>query len=299
MWPDGLFTTQQAYALGLSDKALSRAVRAGTIRRLAYGVYATGEAPNDAEERHQELCRGILLLHPDAVLSGVSAVVAQGLPVWGVPLGRALVQRAVPRQTRRSGVVSRPLTRKDSVASTSTGRTEAVAAALVQVALDHGTVAAVVSADAALARGLVTKEELADEIALRRGHPRSQRAKAMLLLVDPASESPGESRLRVVLASVGIAVTSQVVIRNGSSVVARADLAVAGTNVLIEFDGLVKYRDGGADALIKEKRREDRLRGLGYTVLRFTWGDLESPARIIATVRAAVARDLAARTPSA
>ena len=297
-WPDGLFTTQQALRLGITEKQLTRAVRSRAIRRLAHGLYGTGEAPGTAEERHRELCRGILLLHPDAVLSGLSAVVAHGLPVWGVPLGRALVQRDVPKQTRQSGVVARPRT-GDAVMTTPTGRTEPLAAALVQVALDHGTVAAVVSADAALARALVTMEELSAEVAGRRGHPRSQRARAMLTLVDPASESPGESRLRVVLASFGLAVESQVVVRDGPHIVARADLGIRGTKVLIEFDGLVKYRDGGAEALIKEKLREDRLRALGYVVLRFTWSDLESPGRILAVVRAAVAREIASRQPPA
>lgn len=113
----------------------------------------------------------------------------------------------------------------------------------------------------------------------------------MLSFTDPRSESVGESRLRFMLASFGIDVVSQVIVRDGDAVVARADLGVRGTKVLIEFDGAVKYREGGADALIKEKRREDRLRALGYIVLRFTWSDLESPRMVLAAVRAAIARD--------
>lgn len=298
-WPAEIFTTSQALLLGVTDGELTRAVRDGVLRRLAHGLYAVGPAPAEAAARHLELCRGALLLHPDAVLSGRSAVVALGLPTWGVPLRTALLQREVPRQVRRSGLVVRPRTGTGDPVLTETGPVDDVAAALVQLALDHGAVAGVVSADAALARGLVTLSELEEEVRRRRGHPRSQRARAMLSLVDARSESPGESRLRVMLASVGFAVSSQVVVRDGDRVVARVDLGIEGTRVLIEFDGLVKYRDGGAEALIAEKRREDRLRALGYLVIRFTWADLESPAGVIAVVRAAVARDLAARRTSA
>lgn len=294
-WPGDLFTRRQAAALGIGTRELTRAVSDGAIRRLAHGLYAATPRPAYAEDRHRELCVGLLLMYPDAVLAGRSSVVALGLPVWGLPLSRALLHRPVHRQISRSGAVIRPSEVGEGVMTTTTGPADAPAAALVQVALDHGTVAAVVSADAAVASGIVTVDQLGAEVARRRGAPRSQRAEAMLSFLDPLSESPGESRLRVILASHGFAVTSQVVIRDGSAVVARADLAIDGTRVLIEFDGFVKYADGGAEAVVREKQREDRLRAMGYIVLRFTWHDLESPSRVLATVRAAVARDLADR----
>jgi len=47
---------------------------------------------------------------------------------------------------------------------------------------------------------------------------------------------------------------------------------------VVEFDGAVKY--AGADgraALVAEKLREDRLRALGYEVVRIVWSDLARP----------------------
>ncbi len=58
--------------------------------------------------------------------------------------------------------------------------------------------------------------------------------------------------------------------------------------VLVEFDGLVRY--AGADDLVAEKRREDRLRALGYEVVRVMWADLEHPERILRAIRQAIAR---------
>ncbi|MGN6634350.1 MAG: hypothetical protein ACTHJ6_02650 [Oryzihumus sp.] len=45
---------------------------------------------------------------------------------------------------------------------------------------------------------------------------------------------------------------------------------------MVEFDGLVRYRgDGGSDVVVAEKLREDRIRSIGYEVLRVTWRELD------------------------
>lgn len=61
-----------------------------------------------------------------------------------------------------------------------------------------------------------------------------------------------------------------------------------------EFDGLAKYRDpgllGGADpaeVVIREKLREDRLRGLGLTVVRWTFADLRTRHGLCTLLRSA------------
>ena len=109
----------------------------------------------------------------------------------------------------------------------------------------------------------------------------------MMALVDPRSESVGESRLRVGLTLLGVQVEPQVVIRDERDrFVARVDFLVKGTNIVIEFDGLVKYRgDDGAEALIAEKRREDELRRLGYQVVRVLWSDLDRLGELVARLR--------------
>ena len=70
--------------------------------------------------------------------------------------------------------------------------------------------------------------------------------------------------------------------------VARVDFLVKGTKVIIEFDGKVKYAAGDPNVLWHEKRREDRLRRLGYVVVRITWAQLERPGAAAAAVRAAL-----------
>ena len=68
----------------------------------------------------------------------------------------------------------------------------------------------------------------------------------------------------------------------------RGDFLVSGTRVLVEFDGRLKYSD--RDSLFAEKQREDRIRSLGFEVVRITWSDLRDPARVRRLVDAAIAR---------
>lgn len=287
---DGVFTTAEATRLGVCGEVLQRAVRAGSIRRLARGLYAAGERPDSSEGRHLELCRALRLEYPDAVLGGRSAVVAHGLPVWGVPLASALLLRPVERQVRRSGATVRPLSPVVGTVDTAVGPATTPASAVVQVALDHGCPAAVVCADAACIAVCCPREALVAEVSERGGHRHIQRALAMMAFADGTSESPGESRLRVTLSAAGFELEPQFAVWDvDGELVGRADFRVAGTRVLIEFDGVVKYIDGGVDALVREKRREDRLRALGWVVVRVTWAELADPARLFAIVRRALA----------
>ena len=57
---------------------------------------------------------------------------------------------------------------------------------------------------------------------------------------------------------------------------------------------MVKYRkplrpgQPPEEVVIAEKRREDLLRSLGYTVVRFVWSDLANPVAMAASVKAAL-----------
>lgn len=164
------------------------------------------------------------------------------------------------------------------------------AVALVQHCLESGAAAGIVAADAAMHREVVVVEALTGAAGAVHGWPRSSGVRTMLAHVDGRSESVGESRLRFALAVAGITLEPQVVVTDeAGDFVARVDFVVEGTRVVVEFDGKVKYGDGGADALMAEKRREDRLRRLGYAVVRVTWADLYHLPRVITWIRQACA----------
>ena len=69
---------------------------------------------------------------------------------------------------------------------------------------------------------------------------------------------------------------------------ARVDALFAEQRTIVEFDGRVKYDD--PDAIWREKLREDRLRELGYEVVRVTWAELFDPVALAAKVRRAFDR---------
>ena len=72
----------------------------------------------------------------------------------------------------------------------------------------------------------------------------------------------------------------------------RLDFAWPEHDVWLEFDGKEKYvkylREGetATDAVLREKRREDRIRELtGWRCIRITWADLFFPDRLAARIR--------------
>ncbi|MGL5851434.1 MAG: type IV toxin-antitoxin system AbiEi family antitoxin domain-containing protein [Phycicoccus sp.] len=287
----GILTTTQLAAAGLSPPTLVALVRTGTLQHPGRGLYLVASmASDDRVARHRQLVAGAFALYPDAVLTSASALLAQDLPVWGADLGRPTILRPV----NRSGGVGCFWVRVQrwgrAVIDTPWGPAATVADALAQLAVDAGIGPGVACADAALRLGLVTPAAMSEAVDAMGSWPRRCRAVTMNALADGRRESVGESRVGAVLAGAGIAVVPQYEVRDESgALVGRVDFLVEGTRVVIEFDGKVKYGSGDADVLWREKKREDRLRRLGYVVVRLTWADLETPGVVVARVRAALA----------
>ncbi|GGB65144.1 hypothetical protein N798_10805 [Knoellia flava TL1] len=289
----GMFTTQQANAAGVGRKALRQAVRSGAVRHPARGLYAVAALVQPGAAAWQgHMAAGAQLLYEDAVLTGVTAVLAHGLPVWGFALDQPELLRPVDRQAGPKPFRVRPL--RTAVVDGPWGPSVPLAEALVQLCMDHGIVQGVVSADAALHRGLVSKEELNAAVDAVATWSRSHRPRSMMTHVDAKAESVAESRARVEFASHGIQVVSQFVVRRADgSVIGRADFRVKGTNLLIEIDGRMKYAEGDPAVLWGEKRREDDMRAEGWLFVRATWLDLDVPGRASAKVRRALLADSA------
>jgi len=159
-----------------------------------------------------------------------------------------------------------------------------------------GVEAGVIAADAALAAHLVTRQELDIWLARLTRHPTVSAGRMAVELADGRSESPGESRTRLLLRSLGLGdVVAQVEIRDENGrLVARVDFLYEPQRTIVEFDGLVKYGDAdGRRALIAEKRREDQLRDLRYQIVRLTWAELDRPLVLQRRIQAAFARTAA------
>ncbi len=226
-------------------------------------------------------------------LSHHSALAAFGLPVYGVDDRVHAVRVDNGRGRRTATLQVHPALPNSLLTAVADATTVPPAIACVQVADSFGVEAGLVSTDAALHEGMTTRDSLASALATARLGRGRHLAREVCDLADATVESPGESRTRWLLRCLGLpSPTPQAWILDPSgAAVARVDFLFEEFRTIIEFDGAVKY--DGADskqALFREKKREDRLRALGYQVVRLTWDDLRHPGRVRAQILAAFAR---------
>jgi hypothetical protein len=240
------------------------------------------------------------------VVSHVSAAVLHGLPSWADQLGRVHVTRDRAGGGRTGPdlhvhgipIDASQITVVDGLPVTTLART------VLDLACAGSLERAVAVGDAALRFGMPAAELalLADDAKGRHG---AGRARQTVALVDAAAESPGESVSRIRFRLWGLPVpVLQYVVRDGHGVfVGRGDMAWPELGTIGEFDGDAKYgpeflKPGqtAQDAILKEKRREELIRELGWQVVRWSWPDLAYQERLTARLQNAFrsGRNLAA-----
>ena len=104
-------------------------------------------------------------------------------------------------------------------------------------------------------------------------------------MADEAAESVGESRSRALIHILGFpAPVLQRPFYDSEGFIGRTDFFWPEYGVIGEFDGDAKYLDdellgdrSTREAILAEKKREDRLRALGYKVVRWDWKAVTDP----------------------
>jgi hypothetical protein len=287
----GVFTATQAEASGLSRDEVARAVRTGHFVRLHRGIYARAEwfAHQPAEIKHLALARGVQLqMNVPVAWSHRTAAIAHGLPLLGtIPEKPEVTVERGARRTATGATLHTAAMKEGHIDVVRGARVTSIARTICDVARQQGTLAGVISGDAALHNGLIAASDF--DVVLRdcRMWKRIPRFKRALELLDPLTESPGESISRCKMHEHGIErpeVQAELAVEGRTY---RPDFAWRWAKVLGEFDGRVKY--GAAEDLFAEKQREDALRRAGWTVVRWTWDDLwtkPEPAFIVRLRRA-------------
>ena len=103
-----------------------------------------------------------------------------------------------------------------------------------------------------------------------------------MALADARSESPMETRLRLLLVLSGLPVPN--VQQSLPEALARPDLYYPQQRLVIEYDGATHRASLAAD-----NRRQNRLVEEGFRILRFTAGDiLHRPASVVGQVQRAL-----------
>lgn len=254
------FRSREGPQLGFSSSSLSRAVRGGILRRPLRGVVVDARVVDDRDLRIGCLrlvipAHGVVWGRTAAWLYGIDSFAPgeQDLltPECAVPNHRGRcthpgvrgVEATLPEE---SYVVV------DGVAVTTERRT----------AMDLGRhlsrPMALAALDAFTHAGLVTVIELREDLADLVHHPGVVQARELVALVEPRTESPGESwlRLRVVDAGFPRPEAQIEVCDSRGRVRFRLDLGFRDRRLGLEYDG-ADYHDS-----LAQQRDDDRRRGL-------------------------------------
>jgi hypothetical protein len=233
-----------------------------------------------------------------AVLSHTSAAVLWGLPVWSDQLNQVHVTRdraGGGRLRRYVQVHGLPLTPAEV---TSVG--ELPVTSLARTVLDLGCqlelTRSVGVGDAALRLGL-DPEELEELVLRGRGRTGIGNARRAAGMLDRRSESPEESRSRVLFHQLGVPKPELQfeVFDHDGRFVARCDFGWPEHRTVGECDGKVKYGrllkpgQNAGDAVYEEKRREDKVRACRYQMVRWGSADLYRAENVAAALYRAFA----------
>lgn len=131
----------------------------------------------------------------------------------------------------------------------------------------------------------LTRTELEEASASLPSAAKRRRVLELLALADDTAESVGESRSRALMHILGLPMpVLQHSFYDSEGFIARTDFFWPEHGVIGEFDGDAKYLDATLlgdmstrEAIVAEKKREDRLRALGYRVVRWDWKSATNP----------------------
>ena len=283
---DEITLTDGLLRQGFRHEEILRLCGSGALQRVRRGAYAR---PVDGEvtpqDTHRRLVRATApQLRADAVFSHTSAAVLHGLPVW--PARLPVVHLTRPRQG--GGGKSRSLVRIHSSPLAEADRTEidglpvtSLARTVLDLARSLPFDEAVAAGDRALATGLAL-DLLVEMLDTRERWAGMRQARRVAGFIDSRAESTGESVSRVRCFELGLPAPDLQVplFDDNGQFVARGDLGWQEQRTIGEFDGKIKYgrllKPGQTvdDVVFEEKRREDRIRDLGWQVVRWIWAEL-------------------------
>jgi hypothetical protein len=295
-----IFDRADARAVGWSDSALTRAVRAGRLVAIRRGQLAhvscvpqpgvASPAEFDLFEVSQALaaarsCRGSVISHRSAALMhGLPILRRDGHPTLTLPPGSASV--LVAASLHRASLPACEVTSYGASATTSVART------LVDLGRSLSTAGAVVSLDAALHRHLTSPADLEAVLVRCWNWPGIRRAMRAISLADARSESPLESVSRLVIGWLGLPrpMLQRSIYTADGTFIGRADFCWEEYGVVGEADGAGKYALSPT-SLLEEKHRQEGFEDLGLVVVRWGWdGPTRRPTELRTRLRRAFER---------
>lgn len=289
----------------LLTRDYGRTPRGRNRRKLAqilWGAWwepVNAQAPWQAkEERFRARIRAAMRRSPDGtILDGIAAAHWWGLPIMGkCDLIEVITNVNHSRHTSHWGrgedkVTIKPSSRtipEDAVVEQHGIRVLKVEYLCAELLARHAPEVAIPIVEAALNRVLSpsplnrtasedafsrAKETLQVILETRRWKRGVRKALNLLKRLSPWSESVGESKLRLLMQDLGLPEPKQQWLVTTEDGVIWPDFAWPAHGIAVEFDGLDKYKENTARILQAEKQREEKLRRVYPTIVRFIWKD--------------------------
>jgi hypothetical protein len=290
-------------AAGWSDRAIASMVATGQWVRARRGAYVDAKAWKAADRggKHEIRTRAVLAQgKTELVASHVSGVSVYDGPTWGLDLTDVHVTRTDNKAGRREAGVRQHCGKLRDGDLTRVHGVPVVTAA--RLALEVTTVSETEPALAVVNHLLHTGETSLEKMRARYAlgidlWSGTLKTDIVLRLANPAIASVAESRTLYLCFAYGLpAPIPQYPIRDEQGrVLYYVDFAWPQLGIFLEVDGKEKYSkhlkpgQTAADAVFKEKRREDRIRELtGWRCVRICWADLEEPDRTAMRIRQAL-----------
>ena len=295
----GVFLTRDVLADGYDDKTIARMVRSGYWHRIRRGAFVLGDTWRDMDDvgRHRLRARAVLrTAHPTAVLSHVSAVLEHGAPVWGAPLDDVHLTRSDGKSGRREAGVAhhRGLLAGHGIQPAHELPVTAPARALMELTTMTSVESSLVSTNALLNSGTVSRQDLESALAVMQHWPESLRSDVVVRLADSRCAWPGEARMSHLIWREHLPKPEPQfeIYDERGNLVAVLDFAWPTFGAFGEFDGRIKYdrlrRPGESleDVILREKRRQELVTLLtGWVCIRVSWEDLERPVTTARRIR--------------
>jgi hypothetical protein len=275
--PLGPFTADDARRAGLSRKRLRLLVRSGHLERVFHNVYVRADILDSIETRTAALA---IVLPPFAVVCDRTAAWIHGVDVLSFrelgsppPIELVSIRDLTPSRSRGVNGGERDLdpldiTVVDGIRVTTPLRT----------ALDLGCklprYRAIGALDQFMRLHEITHRDFSAHLPRYRGRRGVVQLRELVRIADPASESPGESWIRLAIYDANLPPpTLQFSVAVGGKELFRLDLAYEFQGVCVEYDGQEHHTS--PDHVRADERRRGWLRDHGWTVIVVTKDDLD------------------------
>ena len=270
-------------AEALTEGITWRQLQGRRWRRVGPGQYAWSGVRDSPLLRLAAVSRR---LPPGAAFSGRTAGWLHGLDSPPCDPIEVSVSEGVGISARSGVLVRRVELAEGEVVERQGFPTTAALRTVCDLAIGLPLFDAVAAVDLGLKRQLVDLADLKQVVADRQGSKGVVRLRRTVALADGASESPGETRLRLILVLAGLPrPEAQVSLHDEQgNFLGRPDLFYRSHRLALEYDGATHR-----DSLVDDNRRQNRLVNAGYQLLRFTAADLaRTPDSVVGQVRSAL-----------